>query len=74
MCVLDMGGYVPGAGRVVRIDPNGSVTQIADGLDHPTGLTIGPDGALYVSNHGFGYCSYGQCPADGTIVKITLDS
>ena len=72
MYVLDMGGYVPGQGRVLRIDPSGRTTEIASGLDHPTGITFGPDGALYVSDRGFGYCSFGNCPADGRVMRITL--
>jgi hypothetical protein len=44
----------PGYGRIVRLDPSGNRTVIASGLNLPTGLTIGPDGKLYVSNWGFG--------------------
>ncbi len=44
----------PGAGKVVRIDPDGAMTTIASGLFLPTGMTMGPDGALYVSNVGYG--------------------
>jgi hypothetical protein len=70
MYILDMGGYVPGQGKVLRIDPSGRMTEIASGLDHPTAITLGPDGALYVSDRGFGYCSFGACPADGRIIRI----
>jgi hypothetical protein len=48
------GGPAPMTGDIVRVDPNGSRTTIASGLNFPTGITIGPDGALYVSNVGFG--------------------
>ena len=44
----------PGFGRIIRVDPSGNRTVIASGLNLPTGLTIGPDGKLYVSNWGFG--------------------
>jgi hypothetical protein len=62
----DPGYPAPGKGAVVRL--NGSLfTTIADGLTAPTGITVGPDGALYVSNFGTG------APAGvGQIVKITL--
>jgi hypothetical protein len=45
----------------------GARTVIASGLAFPTGLAFGPDGALYVSNFGFGF------PAGaGQIMRITL--
>jgi hypothetical protein len=62
----DPGFPVPGKGAVVRL-ADGKLTTIADGLTTPTGMTVGPDGALYVSNFGTG------APAGaGQIVKITL--
>jgi hypothetical protein len=47
-------GPTPGFGDIVRIDPSGKKTIIASGFDLPTGMTMGPDGALYVSVWGFG--------------------
>jgi hypothetical protein len=58
----------PGTGRVVRIDPSGAQTVIATGLSFPTAMTLGPDGALYVSNLGFG----GPAPGLGQILRITV--
>jgi len=56
-----------GTGKVVRVNGNGSLTTIASGLTFPTAMTFGPDGALYVSNIGFG------APAGaGQIVRITI--
>jgi hypothetical protein len=58
---------VPFTGDVVRIDPNGARTVLANGLLFPTAMTFGPDGALYVSNFGFG----GPAGA-GQIVRIDV--
>jgi hypothetical protein len=60
------GGPVPGTGTLVRVQA-GHVTQtIASGMTFPTGLTVGPDGAFYVSDQGFGFPA-GQ----GQILRIT---
>ncbi|MGC1322060.1 MAG: ScyD/ScyE family protein [Candidatus Udaeobacter sp.] len=78
MYVLEMstsdGGPNPGDGKVVRMNhPDGGPhdrdqTVIADGLTFPTAMTFGPDGALYVSNVGFGAPPDGE----GQILKITV--
>jgi hypothetical protein len=78
MYVLEMstsdGGPYPDDGKVVRMNhPDGGPhdtdqTVIADGLNFPTAMTFGPDGALYVSNVGFGYPPDGE----GQILKITV--
>jgi hypothetical protein len=58
----------PGFGRVIRVDPSGARTIIATGLNLPTGMTMGPDGKLYVSNWGFGPPPIGI----GEIVQIDI--
>jgi sugar lactone lactonase YvrE len=60
----------PNMGKVVQIDPSGKVTTITSGLSLPTGMTMGPDGNLYVSNIGLGPMSIGG----GQVVKITLSN
>jgi hypothetical protein len=62
------GNPTPPTGRVLRIDPNGDATVIAENLFFPTGITLGPDGALYVSNFGFGPPPVGL----GMILRIAL--
>jgi hypothetical protein len=60
------GGPTPGMGTVVRLR-NSALKTIATGLTLPTGMTLGSDGALYVSNFGTGF------PAGaGQVVKITV--
>jgi hypothetical protein len=54
-------------GRVVRVSPHGKRTVVVDtnaGLSYPTGLAIGKDGAIYVSN-----C--GVCAGTGTVVRFS---
>jgi hypothetical protein len=55
-----------GTGTIVRIEHSGAVTTIATGLTFPTGMTIGPDGSLYVSNLGF------AGPGAGQILKVSV--
>jgi hypothetical protein len=58
----------PGMGRITRVSENGDKKVVVTGLSLPTGLTIGWDGNLYVSNVGFGPLSIGG----GEILKIAL--
>ena len=54
------------AGAVVRVAANGTRTTVASaGLVNPTGLAIGPDGALYVSNRG-------TSARTGEVLRISL--
>lgn len=56
----------PGSGRVTRVSRDGTRTVLATGLSFATSLRMGPDGALYVSNFGYGP------PNQGQIVRIPL--
>jgi hypothetical protein len=60
------GSPAPSKGDIVRIDPSGAKTTIVTGLTFPTGMTTGPDGALWVSNQGFGPA----IPGFGQILRI----
>ena len=56
----------PGTGDIVRIERSGAQTTIVSGLTFPTGMTMGRDGALWVSNQGFGPLT----PGFGQILRI----
>ena len=58
----------PNTGKILRIDGKNNYTEIATGLFLTTGMTFGPDGALYVSNVGFGPPPVGM----GQVLKITV--
>jgi hypothetical protein len=60
-------GPVPGTGAIVRVRAGHVAQTIVSGLNFPTGMAIGRDGAFYVSENGFG------APAGaGRIDKITV--
>lgn len=58
----------PGTGKVVRIEPSGARRVIITGLTLPTAMTFGPDGALFVSNGGFGLP-----PGMGQVLRFGLE-
>jgi hypothetical protein len=62
------GDPTPFTGKVIRIDRLNHHTEIASGLFFPTAMTFGPDGALYVSNVGFGPPPVGL----GEVLRITV--
>lgn len=65
-------GPEPATARLIRIDPNGQQEVLLDGssgiLSVPSGMTFGPDGALYISNIGFGAPPFGL----GQIVRVEI--
>ena len=40
--------FFAGPGQEIRIAPDGSRAVVFGGLHRPTGLAVGPDGALYI--------------------------
>jgi hypothetical protein len=58
----------PFTGKVLRVNDDDTLQEIATGLFLPTAMTFGPDGALYVSNVGFGPPPVGM----GEVVRITV--
>jgi glucose/arabinose dehydrogenase len=59
------GNPAPGNGKVVRVKRDGDLEEVVTGLVVPTGMTFGPDNALYVSN-------YGAAPTGGQILRIPI--
>jgi hypothetical protein len=58
---------LPGSGKIVRVSDSGEITDMLTGLSFPTAITAGPDGALYVSEFG-----YGDDPTAGRILQVRL--
>lgn len=52
-------------GALIRVSPNGQQTTILSDLVTPTGVTVAPDGAVYVANRGF-------VAGEGEIIKVTF--
>jgi len=44
--------FAPDTGRLSRVAPDCSRTTVLSGLDRPTAVAVGADGAIYVTNHG----------------------
>jgi hypothetical protein len=59
--------FVPGTGSLVRLDAAGQWETIVAGLTFPSALTLGPDGAFYISE-----CGYHCSPGDGRILRVTI--
>jgi glucose/arabinose dehydrogenase len=57
----------PGSGKIVQVSDSGEVTDILTGLTFPTAITAGPDGALYVSEYG-----YGDDSGAGRVLRVSL--
>ena len=60
------GALLPGS--VYRVAPDGMRERIVTGVRSPTGITIGPDGALYVTQYG---AKTRQVPL-GEVLRFTL--
>jgi hypothetical protein len=70
----------PFTGSVVKVTPKLKVTYIARGLNYPTGMTLGPDGHLYLTVNGLCPTKLSlvnshnapphACPGSGEVVRI----
>jgi len=61
------GNPTPGEGKLVRVSPSGEVEEILGGLVVLTAMTIGPDGAIYISNFG------AAPPGAGQILRLEIN-
>ena len=64
----------PGAGRLVRVEPDGYLTPLVTGLAFPTALVAGRDGAFYISNCGY-HCddqATGASLEAGQVLRVSI--
>jgi sugar lactone lactonase YvrE len=64
----------PSAGRLVRVEPDGSITPLVTGLAFPTALMAGRDGAFYISNCGY-HCddpATGASLEAGQVLRVSI--
>jgi enterochelin esterase-like enzyme len=57
-----------GSGKVWMIKPDGTQTQLDEGLDHPSGIAVSPDGLWLAAMESRTHCGYSyRVKADGTV-------
>lgn len=61
--------FLPGSGKVVRVGPDGSVSDYATDLTMLTDLRMGPDGHLYAVSFGQ-FTEEGPVPNSGALIRI----
>jgi len=59
--------FAAGTGKVIRVNADGSLTTVVDGLTFASSIRFGPDGALYITNKG-----YNLAPGSGEILRVTF--
>jgi sugar lactone lactonase YvrE len=67
MYVLQSPIFVPGTGSLVRLDNHGHAETLVTGLNFPSALVRGPDGAFYISA-----CGYHCGPGEGGILRVSV--
>lgn len=61
--------FLPGSSKVVKVSPDGSISDYATGLTMTTDLRSGPDGNLYAVQFGQ-FTQTGPVPNSGKIIRI----
>jgi hypothetical protein len=69
MYVLQSPIFVPGTGSLVRLDNQGHAETVVSGLNFPSAIVRGPDGAFYISACGY-HCGTGE----GGILRVAVDN
>lgn len=64
-----MGGAPPEPGRLMRADPDGTVTTVADDLRFPNGMVITPEGTLLVGESFGNRITAFDIGADGALIN-----
>lgn len=74
----------PFDGSIVKVSPDLKTSYLAQGLNYPTGITLGPDDHLYVTVNGLcpsdlsmltpDNSTPGGCPASGEVVRLDEQS
>ncbi len=68
--VVTLGAFIPGASEVLIAQANGTFVQVAAGFSVGIGVSLGPDGLLYVSQ----LASFeSDVPGPGSVVRINAD-
>ena len=74
----------PFDGSIVKVSPGLRTSYLAQGLNYPTGITLGPDDHLYVAVNGLcpsdlsmvtpDNSTPGGCPASGEVIRLDAHS
>jgi sugar lactone lactonase YvrE len=64
--------FIPGSAKVMRVSPEGEVSDFSVGLTMLTDLEVGPDGNLYAVSFGM-FTEEGPVPNSGSVLRILED-
>ncbi len=62
---------VPGSAQILHVDPDGTVTEVANGLDLSVGVAVDGEGTIYATELSSNF--FATPPAPGTVVRIGAD-